>query len=304
MNTQFDASSSFYLDSNSLSSLKMQAKQNQPDSIKAAAKQFESVFLSMMLKSMRDATPQDGVFDNEQTKMYTSMLDQQLAQTMSKKGMGLAEIMTRQLSGQGLQQHVDPIPMGNPLPKNSPAAAVVPALKPLVQPMPLLPSQSAGQQKQAQASTNTFVDEMMPHARAASQDSGIPARFMVGQAALESGWGKHEITGSNGKKSFNLFGIKAGKGWKGDSVSSVTTEYENGKAKKVVQSFRAYQSYDEAFRDYARLISGQDRYQGAAQAQNAAQFAQGLQAGGYATDPAYAKKLLGVLNNDALNVVG
>ena len=119
---------------------------------------------------------------------------------------------------------------------------------------------------------------------------------MMGQAALETGWGRSEIRGPDGQNSHNLFGIKAGGAWKGRTVDVVTTEYVNGKPQKQVASFRAYDSYADAFRDYANLLRSNARYQNAiAQGQDAAGFAQGLQQAGYATDPGYAQKLMGVI---------
>ena len=86
------------VDANGLNGLREAAKQNTPESVKGAAKQFEALFLNMVMKSMRDATPQNGPFDNEQTKMFTSMLDQQLSQSLAQRGVGLADVLTRQLS--------------------------------------------------------------------------------------------------------------------------------------------------------------------------------------------------------------
>jgi len=143
---------------------------------------------------------------------------------------------------------------------------------------------------------DAFVQKLLPHAGAASASSGIPASFMMGQAALETGWGRNEIRGADGQNSHNLFGIKAGGSWKGRTVDIVTTEYVNGKPQKQVDTFRAYDSYADAFRDYANLLRGNARYQNAiAQGQDAAGFAQGLQQAGYATDPGYAQKLMGVI---------
>jgi flagellar protein FlgJ len=140
------------------------------------------------------------------------------------------------------------------------------------------------------------VQKLLPHAQAASAGTGIPARFMLGQAALETGWGKAEIRGAEGQNSHNLFGIKAGAGWTGKTVDIVTTEYVNGKPQKQVDTFRAYDSYADSFRDYAKLLQNNARYQNViAQGQDAAGFAQGLQQAGYATDPNYAQKLMSVI---------
>jgi flagellar protein FlgJ len=133
-------------------------------------------------------------------------------------------------------------------------------------------------------------------AQAASEATGIPANFMMGQAALESGWGKHEIIAANGQPSHNVFGIKAGSGWTGKTVKAVTTEYVNGVATQKVESFRAYDNYHDAFSDYAKLLQGNQRYKNViANAKDAYGFAQGLQKAGYATDPQYANKLMHVI---------
>jgi flagellar protein FlgJ len=70
--------------------------------LKTAATQFEAMFINMMMKSMRDATPQEGMLDNQQTKMFTSMLDQQTSQNLAKRGIGLADVLIRQLGAQAV----------------------------------------------------------------------------------------------------------------------------------------------------------------------------------------------------------
>ena len=266
-----DLSSKFALDVQGVNQLKLDARQSSPEALRQAAQQFEAVFMNMLMKSMREATPQDGMFDSEQTRMYTSMLDQQLTQRMASRGIGLAEVMVRQLSTA----------------LNLPDAEAV---------APPAPPAAAVRSGNASAHVEAFVQKLLPHAQAASAATGIPARFMLGQAALESGWGKAEIRGADGQNSHNLFGIKAGAGWKGRTVDVVTTEYVDGKPQKQVEPFRAYDSYAESFRDYANLLRSNARYQNViAQGQDAAGFAQGLQQAGYATDPNYAQKLMNVI---------
>jgi flagellar protein FlgJ len=215
------------------------------------------------------------------------MLDQQLTQRMASRGIGLADVMVRQLSsalavppaGEG------DMPAAQAFPLNAPVA-------PLAQPAPAVPARSGDNP----ARVDDFVQRLLPHAQAASASTGIPARFMLGQAALETGWGKAEIRGADGQNSHNLFSIKAGAGWTGRTVDIVTTEYVDGRAQKQVERFRAYDSYADSFRDYANLLRSNARYQNViAQGQDAAGFAQGLQQAGYATDPAYAHKLMGVI---------
>ncbi|MBI5918071.1 MAG: flagellar assembly peptidoglycan hydrolase FlgJ [Nitrosomonadales bacterium] len=261
-------------DVKSLDQLKLQAKQSPDQALKMAAQQFEAVFLGMMMKSMRDASPQDGMFDNEQTKMFTSMLDQQMTQSMASRGTGLADMLVKQLShstgalGGGA---VHPAPAAQPV-----AHAAIPS------------AYSEGAQQD-------FVKQMMPAAMQASQTTGIPPQLMIGQAALESGWGKREIRNADGTNSYNLFGIKAGSGWSGKVAEVMTTEYHNGVSNKQTEKFRSYGSYAEAFQDYARLLKDSPRYAGVLQQGDAQGFAQALQQAGYATDPNYADKLVRVI---------
>jgi flagellar protein FlgJ len=281
-----DLTAKFALDVQGVNQLRLDARQSSPEALKAAAQQFEAVFMNMLMKSMREATPQDGMFDSEQTRLYTSMLDQQLSQTLSSRGIGLADVMVRQLSAAlGATPAVAP--------------ATDPGAPPLVPAGPVaVPAVPAGAARggDAPAHVTAFVDRMLPHAQAASAATGIPARFMLGQAALETGWGKAEIRGNDGQNSHNLFGIKAGANWKGRTVDIVTTEYVDGRPQKQVETFRAYDSYADSFRDYANLLRGNARYQGViAEGRDAAGFAHGLQQAGYATDPGYARKLMGVI---------
>jgi flagellar protein FlgJ len=261
------------IDGQNLDRLKLQSKQAPDQALKTVAKQFETVFLNMMLKSMREATPQEGVFDSEQTKMFTGMLDQQLAQSMADRGVGLADVMVRQLTRN--QQTLE-----------AATATAAPA-----SPVAAIPSAYRGDVLQS------FVDKMRPHAEQASRSTGIPAHLIVGQAALESGWGKREIKNADGSNSFNLFGIKANKGWDGKIAEVTTTEYHNGIASKQVERFRAYGSYTEAFQDYAKFLSDDPRYAGVLEQSDAKAFAQALQKAGYATDPRYADKLAGVIGS-------
>ena len=141
---------------------------------------------------------------------------------------------------------------------------------------------------------------MQRHADAAAQvekDSGIPASYMLGQAGHETGWGKSQIKMPDGTNSFNLFGIKAGAGWTGKVAEVRTTEYINGEARKVTAKFRAYDSFEDSFRDYAKLINNNPRYaQARQQTGSSYAYASGLQKAGYATDPEYASKLSRAIN--------
>lgn len=312
-----DLASKFALDVQGVGQLKLEAKQSSPEALRAAAQQFEAVFMNMLMKSMRDATPHDGMFDSEQTRMYTSMLDQQLTQKLASRGIGLADMMVRQLSrsadaaaADGATSEGKTAPAGLPL--NAPQAGLrvqasqdgIP-LQPApqravrggdVSPAGVGPLGAQVRGESVPPHVEAFVRKLLPHAQAASAASGIPASFMMGQAALETGWGRSEIRGADGQNSHNLFGIKAGGSWTGRTVDIVTTEYVGGQPQKQVDRFRAYDSYADAFRDYANLLRGDARYRNAiAQGQDAAGFALGLQQAGYATDPGYAQKLVGTI---------
>lgn len=300
-------------DTQSLSALKGGLSRNDPKALRAAAQQFEAVFLQMMLKSMRAATPQNSMFDSEQTRFYQELLDSQLAQVMSAKGStGLAAMIERQMKrGDAATPHDEG---GLPLtPADRGSYPLVPPPRPLtpqntspapipLQGSPVRPAVSASGSVDAQVQAQTFVGSLWPHAVEASQRTGIPPQFMLAQAALESGWGRHEPRLADGQSSHNLFGIKAGGDWQGPVAESVTTEYVDGRAVQRVERFRAYASYSAAFDDYARLLTTQPRYASLLGVQDAQGFARGLQGAGYATDPAYAEKLVRVMGHRAFSL--
>jgi len=297
-----DLSATLASDVKGMGGLRQQAREGSPEALKGAAKQFEAMFLNMVMKSMRDATPQDGMMDNQQTKTFTAMLDQQTSQNLANKGMGLADVLVRQLSQ---TQNAQALKLGDEsaltgLDGTSALAAqrlqkALEAVGGATTKTALTPQQEAARASQA-PHVRAFQDKLGSHADEASKATGIPAKFMLGQAALESGWGRREIKGRDGTNSHNLFGIKAGPEWKGKSVQAVTTEYVNGVAQRRVERFRAYDSYADSFKDYARLLSNNPRYEKVmASAGDATKFAQGLQRAGYATDPNYAAKLASII---------
>jgi len=309
------------MDVQGVDALRRTVRASPQEGMRQASRQFEALFMQMMLKSMREANPSDGLLGGTQEKTYTSMLDQQLTQNLSGRGLGLAEAMFKQLSrtlggaeaaAAPADGAVDGLPAGRPFSFDAgrapmPAVPGLPALTPSAPaPAPArTPDLSfyeaaTGQATLSrsmlpQAKVEQFVSRLMPAAQQASQKSGVPAQLIMAQAALESGWGKREIRGEDGKNSFNLFGIKAGKDWKGPVVQTTTTEYVNGVAQKTQATFRAYASYEESFADYARFLTGNPRYAGVLTASNAADAAHGLQRAGYATDPHYGGKLVRIM---------
>lgn len=295
--------------------LKLRATSGDKGALREAARQFESLMVAQMLKGMRQtrfSEEDDPLSGGESVKLYQGLLDQQWAARMaSGRGLGFAEAMVQHLERQAgfPQRSTEPAagqavasPPGQAAAATSPSrpevlptgfgqtrpapGARVPATPAPAWP-PGFPAQLAGaERKQA------FLESLRPHAEAAELATGVPANFILAQAALESGWGAREIRDGAGNASFNLFGIKAGRGWSGESVETTTTEYRQGLPVKLTQRFRAYEDYAAAFTDYASLLKS--RY-GEAVSRDADTFAQGLANGGYATDPAYAGKLKAVI---------
>ena len=371
-----DPSNALSMDSRALESIRQRAHGNPDAALKDAARQFEVLYMNMLLKSMREATPKEGLFDSEQSKLYGGMFDQQISQTMAQRGLGLADMIVKQIERARAtatpeiaqaSKPLMPLPMPpasdvsgvaitsvrEHLTTDSPewmeeilvGAASVPLIKNEVQiqalkqtpiqaqmpqapqspelpaavhankvlsnlpippaalnKAPIVPAASASSAART-GDPGDFVNRMWPHAVEASRMTGIPARFILGQAALESGWGKREINGLDGKPSFNVFGIKAGGGWNGGVAKTMTLEYINGVPQKLSQDFRSYSSYADSFKDYARLLKDNPRYAAVLQnSSNAASFAAGMQRAGYATDPQYANKLVQVIGSQVLKV--
>ncbi|HEY9028527.1 MAG TPA: flagellar assembly peptidoglycan hydrolase FlgJ [Burkholderiaceae bacterium] len=257
-----------------LEGLRVKAQQDPKAAVREAAKQFETMFTQQLLKQMRDSTMNSDMMENEGTKMGTEMLDSQWATKLAGQPGGLSDIIARQLERQmGMTQGVTSKPA-------------------LANPMPVDPMHPDAPVAIPQKGAAAFIQAHTDAAAAAEKASGIPARFMIAQAAHETGWGRKEIKNADGSTSFNLFGIKAGPNWKGATTDVTTTEYYGGKAHKVTQTFRAYASYAESFADYASTMKNSPRYAAVVAAGNdASGFARGLQKAGYATDPAYATKL-------------
>jgi flagellar protein FlgJ len=322
------------LDPNALASLKRQAKENSPQAVAATAKQFEALFLQMVLKSMREATPSNGLTDNDQTRTYQGLLDQQLAQNLAQQGgAGLAQSLVRQLGGAPggaavgglpaaatsgsdlstvirqpariavMPARVERAAAADPAKAQSPPAVPAKAESPAAGERPAATAATSGPASVPganSASKRAFVERLWPHAQEASRATGIPAHFMIAQAALETGWGKSELRHKDGTASFNLFNVKAGRRWEGNSLQIVATENANGQTVREASSFRSYRSYAEAFKDYARMLTTSPRYADVVGQTDAASFAKGLQRAGYATDPMYADKLTRIIGGPSL----
>ena len=277
MNTPGLSNQRLASDPGSLNALKFSAGQEGDKgkaALKETAKQFEALFMRELIKSMREATMKSGLLEGEGGNLGNDLLDQQFAVQLSGMPGGLSGAIERQLS----RQMAPAEPAAADATKTAPMASTV--------------SRASGGTRQA-----GFVDQHSQAAAQVARESGIPASYMIGQAGHETGWGRSEIRHRDGSPSFNLFGIKAGGNWNGPTAEITTTEYIGGVARKVTAKFRAYDSYEDAFKDHARLLTQSPRYsQTVAKADTAQGYAQGLQKAGYATDPAYANKLTQVIN--------
>lgn len=328
-----DASHGFALDVNGLSSISRAERQQTGAGLKPVTQQFEAVFLNMMLKTMRASVPDGGLYNSEAMKTMGQMRDMQLSQALSSRGIGIAEMLQRQLAQHSTASDTPKsaesiaamtgIPMGHTRSINDVVAEAqaqrqfgshdVPVEHMVAEHMA-----SAGSHRQGSAtdSPSTLASlweaarekltHQAPHvaqflarigdtARRISAESGIPVRLIVAQAALETGWGRHDVKHSDGRNGHNLFGIKAVGNYAAASQATTTTEYEQGVPLQRQERFRAYESDEQAMRDYARMLTSHPRYKGIA-GNSAHEGAALLQQRGYATDPHYAEKLRTIID--------
>ena len=277
-------------DFNQYAKLRAGAKGNDEQTIRQVARQFESLFTQMLLKASHseDSSAND-LLGGSGSDTYRDLYDQQMAgQLSSGKGLGLADLLTRQLLGKAAPEVADPttIQKLHRAPQTHASLDNLPPMKSAERP----------------TDANAFVDAITPHAERAAKELGIPARVLVAQAALETGWGQKQIRNADGSDSHNLFGIKASKGWDGATTSTLTHEYEGGEKRSERADFRSYASVGEAFDDYVRFIKDNPRYADALRnGGSASQYAQGLQKAGYATDPAYAAKIAKIAYGQTMN---
>jgi len=259
------------------------ARGNTPTSIDYAARQLESQFAQLLIKSMRETSLGNDLFPNE-TGLFHEMYDQRLAQTISNgQGLGLAPLIARQLGGELLESSV-PVSVS------------------------LIPSKINTVNLKADKNTEkeNFIKKMWPYAQHAARELGVNPRALMAQVILETGWGNHLPHQSKQQSSHNVFGIKASGAanahWKGERVTSTTSEYSQGQYQKESAHFRAYATPEHSFADYVRLIKTNPRYQNALKAgQNIYKFAHALQRGGYATDPQYANKITAIAHGSLFN---
>ena len=302
-------STAIYTDLGGLAQMRGRSKSDPHAALKEVAQQFESLFMNMMLKQMRESSFGDPMFDSSAGKSYQSMFDQQLALNLSKQGsLGIAEMLERQLSA-NLPGEPD---TNNPFKGQAfiaPQQVTSMINEPSVPQVPSIESTDkktdvhAAEKRATFDKPEQFVAAIWPHAEKAARKLGIPTETLVSQAALETGWGKYMMTRGNGENSHNLFSIKADNRWDGERVTVSTTEYRDGVVQKERAAFRAYDSFAESFDDYVTFLQSSPRYADALKnGGNAKTFLNGLQQAGYATDPAYASKIRGIMHGDTLNL--
>lgn len=332
------------LDQNSLNSIKTMGRAKDPQAMRELSKKFEAMFVSQMLKTMREANDvfaEGSYMDSSEQNFHREMMDQQLVLNLtSGRGIGLADQFYRNMMrdyGQGmnvpqatsgqLDSNQNNLPQGlinsslsarsrlNPVTDQGAGDSAAQASASLDAFLQSYYAHSSSEDSTQQASVHlkggktsvsksqeNFIASIRPHAEQAAKALNISPEVIMAQAALETGWGKHVIHTQNGQNSFNLFNIKAGGAWSGDSINVSTLEYKGNKANIERADFRKYNSYAESFADYVKLLQNNDRYQQALQAgTNSAAYAQALQDAGYATDPDYAAKIRELLSNDLIN---
>lgn len=311
-----------YNDVQALEAMKHKGRHDKETRLDAVAKQFESLFVSMMIKSMRDANKvfsEGNMLQSSESEFYQQMFDSQLAVTMSTgKGIGLADVIKRQLSPSLGIEKANPTIERKQAPEFSMAAyprkhfpsrelaeRMVNALDTVERTL----DQQADIRDQKEStpvhdfsSPQAFIESLYPYAKKVESETGVDARLMLAQSALETGWGKHQILRPDGSPSHNLFGIKAQQGWSGDQTEILTTEFRGGVAMKERAGFRAYSSYEDSFNDYAAFLQSNQRYQPAFDhLHDPKAFAYALQDSGYATDPSYGAKISRILDRYLLD---
>ncbi len=290
-----------YSDFRQLADLRLKARQERQAALKQTAEQFEALFMQMVLKQMRQTTPGDPLLESDRSRFYRDLYDRQLALHLANRGgIGIAEMIVRQLSrpqpaavtGRELSDY-----RRHPVPSSPSGTEAEPAANATGtdpgRPLPPTPATRFENPEQ-------FLRILLPEARRAAAKIGVDPKLLLAQAALETGWGKKIIHHPDGRSSFNLFNIKAGRSWQGDRVQVDTLEYRDGVAVKKRAQFRAYRDYRESFEDYLALLRSPRYAEALRQACDPERYLHALQQAGYATDPHYADKILAIYRRRVL----
>ena len=313
-----------YTDISSLQTLKGRTKDGDHEATKQVAKQFEAIFLQMMLASMRKTVQVNEEFGNEKS-MYYDLFDKQVAIEMSNRGgIGITKMMMSQLGvdesksnnekSAELNSLVTAFTNNASLPKSSGVSTDVSKLKEALSVKEVADvtfedvktnidkAVPAAEVEDVKTELNfnspiEFIRQLWHSAGDMIAEKGLDPRAIIAQAALETGWGKHVIKKSDGESSHNMFGIKSNNGWSGDKVLANTLEYKDGVMARAKESFRSYDSLVDSVKDYVQFISDNARYKDAvANQNNPERYVQELQRAGYATDPNYADKIINIIN--------
>ncbi|MCB1859779.1 MAG: flagellar assembly peptidoglycan hydrolase FlgJ [Gammaproteobacteria bacterium] len=302
-----DAGTAVYTDFSGLAELKVKAHRDGQSAASEVARQFESLLMGQMIKAMRQASLADGILDNNHSRFYQDLFDRQLALHLAGHGgMGLAAAIERQLGTGPAENEVAGKTIGDyprirlRRPESTVAEGIGSAEQALdgaPQPPPGNgPPRTGADRDPTDWDSEDFVEQLWPWALEAASRLGLQPQALLAQAALETGWGRHIMRRADGTPSYNLFGIKAGRGWRGDLVNIGSLEYEQGAAVKKLSAFRAYDSFRDSFQDYVNFLQSNPRYGEALSAvADSRRYFSSLQAAGYATDPEYAEKIDGVL---------
>jgi len=295
-----------WADLSGFGALRQQAQTDSKAALPVVARQFESIFTQMMLKSMRDANYGDPLFDSQSGNAWQGLFDQQLSVTLSAQGhgLGIADMLVRQLGGSAAGSAQSPATTAPSPSATAPSSDDWQKRLGSV----LSAAGSAGQAASrlipggaTYANAAQFVSELAPYASKVAQKLGVSLRAVLAQAALETQWGKHMPAHADGSSSNNLFGMKAGAGWDGGRVNVPTLEFEGGVPVRRQAQFRSYATPAASFEDYARLVGENPRYAGAlGKGDDVLGFARGLIIGRYATDPAYASKIAAIADSPAM----
>ncbi|GAC20852.1 flagellar assembly peptidoglycan hydrolase FlgJ [Paraglaciecola arctica] len=290
-----------------LDALRRAAQSGDSKALDEAAKQFEAIFVQMMLKSMRKAqdvmADKDSPFNSEQVKFYRDMHDTQIASDLASNGsIGLADIIVRQLgkTGDGYMPAGALRNDGNlsSINRNT-IVSTQKAQDEVLGNQPIKTFQSF--KTAAFDDAKSFIEQLYPVAQEAAAELGIDPKALLAQAAIETGWGQHMIHNTSGQNSHNLFGIKADRRWQGDRAMVKTIEFEQGVPATKRAPFRVYDSFADSMQDYVGFVKQNPRYEEAVkQSQSPQDYFTELQKAGYATDPDYANKVLSVLDGEQL----
>ncbi len=287
-----------------LDKLRREANRNPQEALDEVARQFEGMFIKMVLKSMREAKLAEGLFSNSAVEMHQDMYDSEMAQHLSSgNGLGFSKALREQLgavagfdkeASADLPVNAQQLSLRAPLPRYQ---GVTPTAAPTTTPASI--QGAVAIQKNTFESAHDFVETLWPAAQTAAAKLGVKPEVLVAQAAHETGWGKFIPEYNSGQSSHNLFGIKTGGQWHGAKITKNTLEVIDGVPQQQRADFRAYPSFESSFTDYSNLISSKPRYQQAINnAASPQDYLQGLQDGGYATDPQYAERIMRLFNSN------